>query len=453
MVNKKPSQYFRPFLAMGFVLAPIFIGLLCLCKLFRYKVSIFIVRNRFFGHLAIDTELQLQITSGSLRICALEWPISANLELERIIRHHVHFLPYWIVWPTWRALLSVSNRLKIEFGPIGFLDAYREVKYFHLLANTKRELKLDLNDDLQREVLSELGLESKKYFCIALRDGSYHKERLPRQELEAYRNHNFEKYVPAILDLPELQFVRLGRTSYRKFDLPNLLDYTGDKNQTDVGDLVIISNSLGLVTGGDGISAVAHVLNTPTLYLRFAPWEVFPTFSDRSWIVPALLRDRADNRFLTIRETFACDKGLGFNWPFPAQENLYIHEYSSNEVSCFIEEFATACSDLHNQRGTRISSKDLESEFWDQYFRFLPRRFRDNLPMHSNILASIPSSFLINYLSFLVMDPSKPPSRGFGSGAIKSLQPSGAASNPNTGRQRDRSSSDERSVSGRMRTG
>ncbi|NDC49562.1 MAG: TIGR04372 family glycosyltransferase [Micrococcales bacterium] len=395
---KESSAIGRLLLIVGTVLTPFGILALALARAFRFKISIFLINSRFYGHLALDTELQLICSSEHVRICALQKNEAANLDLLKIIRRHVYLWPKGLIWPLWRLLVSMPSNLATFLGLVILSDEYREFAHLHLLAEYKRHIVLNTPTDVQNKILDSFGLKAGGYFCIAIRDGSYHEGKLLGQNLESYRNQSFDSYFEAIEKLQEVRFVRIGRGSYDTYSCENLIDYTRSGDKSDLADLVILKNSLGLINGGDGHQAVALVFEIPVLLVRSCPWEIFPTFSCDSWIVPAIVRQRTREEILTIKQIFELDKGNGFNWPFPGKGDYYIHEFDRQEIYEYVRNFVEHFSGkLQLEQEHEVAIR----RFWDAFYDNLPGRFKVNLPMHRNIEAKIPIEFLKRYASRL----------------------------------------------------
>jgi putative glycosyltransferase (TIGR04372 family) len=376
-------------------LAPLLILLLVLLRVLVGRTSVFLINNKFYGHMALDTELQLNRTKGTIRISAFIQNNSVNKAIEASILDHVKPIPMIIFWPLWRLLISLPKSLRKYLGLIEY-NEYREFAFLHLLASGKRYLNLSQTQELEGSILSDIGLTSKNYYCISIRDGSYGKGSRANEHLEEYRNMELDAFFDAINALNNVRFVRIGRTSNHNFSSDNLFDYSQSRIKSDDLDLIILRNSKGLISGGDGIAAVAAVLKIPVFYVRYCPWEIFPNFSSLNLIAPGMLSTTRSGRLLTIHETLSIDRGKGFNWPFPNNPNLSIYNFTDLDILHMLQEFT---NQFEGPLWERLVSQtdDMERRFWEAYWRGLPTRFKRNIPMHSKPAGRISRVFLQRY--------------------------------------------------------
>lgn len=347
--------------------------------------------------MAQDTEMRLVEAKNDTVIAAFRDPRSVNFALDEIIRAQINLWPRILVLP----LVVILRRLPFFIAEwLGHTNwgEYREFSRHPILGRDNRYLKLTDKQQLEElGILEKFNLKSKSYFCIAIRDGEFHAGE-SGQENESYRNLDFSLFMPMIEEMNKfpIKFVRIGRKSKKLYQSTNLIDYTCSLLATDLADLVLLKNSLGLINSGDGISAVATVLNIPILYINHAPWEILCTFSSKNWIVPALFLDRSSGGIATARKIFNY-KELSLTSSAYRLRGLEIIQPSSDEIQAYCQEFI---KDL-------LESKDVKSEpirvnkqitavdqFWSSYQAQLPDYAK---PFHKDIKAKMPMKFLTTY--------------------------------------------------------
>ena len=388
---------FRVMCLLGLLFTPISILYLAIARLLlAKKYYIFTISNQYYGHMAQDTEMRLVEAGNNKVIAALRDPISVNIALEEMIRAQIDLWPRILVLP----LVVVLRRLPFCIANwLGYTNwgKYREFSRHPILGGDNRCLKLTDEQQLEElDILEKFGLKSKSYFCIAIRDGEFHAGE-SGQEDEAYRNLDFSLFMPMIKEMNKLsiQFVRVGRKSKRPFESTNLIDYTYSLSATDLADLVLLKNSLGLINSGDGISAVATVLNIPILYINHTPWEILCTFSPKNWIVPALFLDRSCGGIATAGQVFNY-KQLALTSSAYRLRGLEIIQPTSDEIKAYSKEFIQFCissSILNANCAPTLTAEHMvkNEKFWLEYKNRLPKYA---LNFHKKIKSIAPESFL-----------------------------------------------------------
>lgn len=341
--------------------------------------------------MALDTEMRLNEMQQSMPLAAFRHSKSINSALEEMIRDKVKLAPRIIVLP----LVKILSKLPKQVSQwLGFFDwgVDREFAGYGLLSKGNRKLQFTTNQ-LNQEgcILKNLLLEKNKYFCISLRDGAFHSNRVG-SSLEDYRNVDITAFSEIIkgLEQENFKFVQLGRKSFNKLKLRNVIRYDETNHVSDLADLILLKNSLGLINSGDGISAVANVLDVPVLYINHSPWEIFCTFSKKNWIIPSIYKNYLTGRISTISEIMFGDfprlneklfsnRGLRLSPIDLGMVEDCIHEFCENQVlDCAI---------------TSLHRTELE-RFWREYKNSLPNFAK---LYHPDIQAIIPLNFLRKY--------------------------------------------------------
>lgn len=389
---------FRVICLFGLPFLPFSILCLVIAKLFLGKnYYIFTISNQYYGHMAMDTEIRLHEAIGTSIIAALRDPKSINIALEEIIRSKINLYPRIVVLP----LVAFLRRLPISVARwLGYSNwgQYREFSRYEIFGNQERYLTLTQGQQSQEiKILEKFGLKKKEYFCIAIRDGAFHFGE-SGQEDESYRNLDFSLFMPMIEGARDssIKFVRIGRKSKNLYASQNLIDYTRNDLASDLADLVLLKNSLGLINSGDGISAVATVFDIPVLYINHAPWEILCTFSSKNWIVPALFLDRSRGGLATARQIFNY-KQLGLTSSAYTLRGLEIIQPNSDEIQNYCQEFITSLLESKDEKSESISSsKEITAvdQFWSSYQSKLPGYAK---LFHKDIKAKIPMQFLTDY--------------------------------------------------------
>jgi putative glycosyltransferase (TIGR04372 family) len=246
---------------------------------------------------------------------------------------------------------------------------------------------------LEEGVLRQFGLKRKSYFCIAIRDGFYHSGK-PGQNDESYRNLDFSLFIPMIQceSLNSINFVRMGRTSKNYFEAKNLFDYTLSKDASDLADLILLKNSLGLINSGDGIGSVAEVLDIPVFFISHAPWEILHTFSENNCIVPALFYDEKSDALANANRIFDYEK-IPMSKSSYWAKGLKLVPPSSEEIKIYCREFISWV-------GAEVKEEIKSDErcFWEKFYKELPEYAK---PYHVNIKAKVPRYFVDKYSKIL----------------------------------------------------
>ena len=387
--------------AVGLITLPLSISVVLCLRLLNKVPYIFVINNEFYGHLAFDTELRIREANNRTIIAALKLRKSVNSALEEMIRQRLFLAPRFFVLPYVAFFSRLPKSVREWFGVVTW-EPHREIGRQHLLSNGDSELKLTLNQ-LQRseQVLKTLNLTKGKYFCISVRDGSYHAGRVGQQN-ENHRNLDFSLFIPMLQSLTsEYRIVRIGRSDSIQTSIPNLVDYAATQNPDPLADIVLLKHSLGLISTGNGVAAVAAVLGVPCLYISHFPWEILQTYSNRNWIVPAVYQDRGTKAIVHPRH-FMSAKGIPFANDFYFEKNLERRMPSADEVLMYCREFMLASSvSSSTMQSTALTEKHYQQNktFWLKYKLTLPLWAQ---PLHKDISAVVPQSFLDNYDLFTI---------------------------------------------------
>ena len=359
-------------------------------------MAVFPIQNRFLGHIALDTELLLRLNRDHIKIIFFQYKKSANRLVEQEIRTKAFVWPKFLLFPTYQLFVKwfPSAARGLGFKALG---KWREFQYLHLLAGSYRSLGVTTITSADAEsTLEKFSLRKYEYVCIGIRDGKYHAHRAGN-ESENYRNQEFHDYLAAISLNPNITFVRVGRGSTLPVNMPNLIDYRNSALASDEVDIVLLKYSKGLISTGDGIAALAHVLNIPTLLVSYSPWEWFPTYSEKNWIVPMMFKDPDSKCFLSMSEIYNRVTPGHFMNEFVSRNVNIIHRYSPVEIAEYVQTFLTH---IFSTIESDDQCKSLR-QFWNLFKRALPTDFRN---FHPEFHARIPVSFLTTYARLLLPD-------------------------------------------------
>jgi putative glycosyltransferase (TIGR04372 family) len=382
--------------ALGLITLPLSIGVVLCLRLLKKAPYIFVINNEFYGHLAFDTELRIREANNRTIIAALKLRKSVNSALEEMIRQRLFLAPRFLVLPYVAFFSRLPKSVREWFGVITW-EPYREIGRQYLLGNGDSELKLTSNQ-LQRseQILKRLNLTKGKYFCISVRDSSYHAGRVGQQN-ENHRNLDFSIFMPMLQSLSsEYRIVRIGRGDSIQSRIPNLVDYAATQNPDPLADVVLLKHSLGLISTGNGVAAVAAVLRVPCLYISHFPWEILQTYSNRNWIVPAVYQDRCTKAIVHPKH-FMSANGIPFANDFYFERNLERRIPSTEEVVMYCREFMLAISGSCAAVQSAVLTENHYQQnktFWLKYKSALPLWAQ---PLHKDISAVVPQSFLDNY--------------------------------------------------------
>ena len=395
---------FKLMCILGLPSVPFSVAFLVISRLiFLKRYHIFTINNQYYGHMALDTEIRLQESKGRKVIAAFRESSSANIALQELIINQIKPFPRILVLP----LVSVLQRMPSSVSHyIGYKKwgEYREFPHLHYLGGDSRYLQLTPSQQVnESSILQRFNLEKGNYYCIAIRDGVYHAER-SGQEDQSYRNMDFSLFLQVIADASDLpiKFVRLGRKSKNKYDAPNFIDYANSLHKSDLADLVLLKNSLGLINSGDGIGAVATVLNIPILFVNHAPWELLFTFSKKNWIVPSIFEDSNTKEIVKAEKVFSYATLALSSTAFDSRQ-IQIRLPEVSEIREYCSEFISATlppplsCDLYRTQQNDVSytfAKDATIIFWQNFEICLPKYA---LKFHRKIRANIPSYFLKKY--------------------------------------------------------
>lgn len=368
---------------------------LILLKISKFKISIFSINNNYFGHMALDAELRIQEGENKYVIAAFENKNSINSELEKIIEEKIKIYPRFLVLPAIYILEKVHPKISKFIGYIqwGRLREFGQYKY---LVNQRKLHLTKQQIQKEDEILKIYGLTKKKYFCVSIRDGEFHKN-LTGQKKETYRNMDFKKFENVINNIliKNIGVVRIGRKTIDRTDIKGMVDYVNSEHQSDLADLILIKNSLGLINTGDGVSAVANVLNIPVFYVNHTPWEIFCTFSELNWIYPGLYESNLTGQILTIRELFYGNSPrLDFN-------EFKKRGYRIKNINMQILEKSIISFCEHYIENHKITNEhqNIMDKFWKCYVNYMPN-YCNNI--HVKIRSNIPKPFLDEYLDILI---------------------------------------------------
>ena len=241
--------------------------------------------------------------------------------------------------------------------------------------------------------MHRLGLTKDGYFCISIREDTYHAGLVGRQN-ENHRNLDFLLFLPMLKLITKAHtIVRIGRSAPLPFTMPNFIDYSSSDDTDSLADLVLIKNSLGLISSGNGVAAVAAVLGRPCLYIGHFPWEILQTHTKRHWMVPAVYQHRGTKELANPR-LFLSDSEIPFSNDFFVERGLERRLPTPDEILLYCQEFTTAtitCAGCGETFNLSIDHSHKNLTFWTHHTAILPAWA---LTLHPNIFATIPLSFL-----------------------------------------------------------
>jgi putative glycosyltransferase (TIGR04372 family) len=184
---------------------------------------------------------------------------------------------------------------------------------------------------------------SRPYVALVVRDAHYFDKFGNTLSNGRMRNREVSDFVPSVLKLAALgvQVVRMGHlvASPLQVSHPLVFDYATSGRRSELLDIFLPLNATAVVSTLTGSDAVALVGRRPVLYVDIALYaQVFHATSRATW-VPALLRDQATDRTLTLSEVFS----LGAGWFVGPEQfesaGLEAVQSPPEDIACYVADF------------------------------------------------------------------------------------------------------------------
>ncbi len=294
--------FFRIFLL---IFSPILLIPIFFLKLFykfkKINISYLIIENRYFGHMALNTELSMIKYNNHKYFGCFETKESCNTYLENIIKQNISILKNRVFYFSLKLLEILPRFITNYFNFLKFGNL-REFEYLDLLNNKN----INLNFTSSKSNLNKLSRfainQNDNFVCISIRDSYFH-ENLYGQKSQEYRNFEIDDYIPVIDYLINLNFkvIRLG-SSNKKINYENtkFIDYACSKYKSDFLDIYFIKNCKALLTTSMGIQAVGMVFRKKILVYNKAPWQTLESSYQNCWILPSKLISKIDDTHLDL---------------------------------------------------------------------------------------------------------------------------------------------------------
>lgn len=181
--------------------------------------------------------------------------------------------------------------------------------------------------------LQEMGVPKGAWFVsLHVREGGFKRE--GDGPYNRHRNANIETYVKAVDAIVARGgwVVRMGEPSMRPIPArPQLVDYAHSKFKSDWMELFLCSQCRFFLCSGGGIFATPQLFGVPVAGTNWPP--TIPSHRTQDIIIPKLIRQRREGRYLTFQEMLSPPIIHNANGIFLSQLGLEFVDNSAEEIS------------------------------------------------------------------------------------------------------------------------
>ena len=338
--SKLPLR-FQKYFSLGVIpklfFTPIALAIVALVILLRPFIIIKFQKFKFpFGHYILETEMVRLRTQSFNR---------ENLRKEIVI----------FIFPKNTKINSFANslwkrNLIVIGGNIGWLvyELARKFKFIDLKSLSSPIDFLGLLSTISnpptfspteiktgKEFLQDI-CQNKKFVCLNVRDGSFHKDLGEKERRQNHRNSDVSIYAKAAEVLSDLGYAvfRMGAQVERSFLTKNefVFDYATNGMRTDFLDFFLGANCEFSISTGSGWDNIPTIFRKPVLYVNFLPVFAPSALALPILIYPKQIFDHLSHSCFSLKEIIEHDIHASHNFFDYQASGLKIQDLSSTEL-------------------------------------------------------------------------------------------------------------------------
>lgn len=249
-----------------------------------YHVEILGIQATRIGHLAIDPEVAYLHFHKVHKRRACIWFYFKREEDEFYANNFL--IEKWCeilnIGPQW--ILEIIDRLQKLIPVLSTQSVSKKIisTDYRVLDDYPPLINL-LESEIQdgNALLQNLGIGKKdKYICLAVRDGSYLRDRFPKRDFSYhdYRDSDISDYVPMAEFLTSQGYfvVRMGRLNspMQKTNNPKIIDYANSNFTSDFADVYLFRNCDFIISTSTGMDRIGLLFRKKIGLVNLPlPWE------------------------------------------------------------------------------------------------------------------------------------------------------------------------------------
>ena len=353
-----------------------------------YRIRLIGLQSFRIGHYALNTELMLCALkvnhhTKKQKIFFFNTASPCNSQLYKMWKRTLPFFPFSVLAVQVDFLMSrflgekyTHDIVKKTYESCGS-GAVDQMGFLHRIE--KPTLCFNKNENNKaKKILNQMGIsEEAKYICLVVRDAGYLNKQYPESDwrYHDHRNADIDNYKQAALFLAEKGYyvIRMGKYVEKQFIInhPNIIDYANHPLRSDFMDIYLSAHCYFCISTCTGLDCVSQIFRRPVLMTNISPAgaELLMWYPCTLYI-PKLMKDYAQNRFLTLAETASVCKTLSKNILSDLKKkNLAIVENTPEDIVEVVKEMecrvSNAWQETHEQN-------ELQHKYWDQYKKHCP---------------------------------------------------------------------------------
>jgi len=312
------------------------------------------------GHLSLDMEIyarDIQSKGMPPRTTHIFLTYNtANRQLLEMWKRHLFVVENYLLRKASMVFLPILKKTRFGIN-------YRRIRdASDTLSAGKATLHFSDEEHVRgKKALLDMGIGPRDWFvCFHARSPQYlfdHSTSVQNTQGLSIRDCSTENFIPAMKWIVEKGGFALRIGSHPDKPLPDLgprvIDYATNY-RTDFMDVYLTGNCRFMVGSDTGISYLPIIFNVPTCAANYASWWQPGGLGTGVMLIPKLLRDREERRFIPFPEFNQLDIFGGES--SPKWENLppsFYEEHNLEWVENSSEEILDFCRDMMDQAENR----------------------------------------------------------------------------------------------------
>jgi putative glycosyltransferase (TIGR04372 family) len=230
-------------------------------------------------------------------ISNLQWALMAK-------RSYLKIFGDWLSYvDTWNRLIPGGERHELRSS----LTESRDIQGFFQNFDCSVPFLESETNICEEWLMSKGWRKGEPFVTVLVRDSAYLNSTNSNIDwsYHSYRNSNIETYVPALewLDSQGVWVLRMGKTMSCPIptNSKRIIDYAFDPKRSDLLDIWLFANSVGIISTSSGLDVIGSVYRKPLLYLNASPISDFGAWDNAIW-VPKNLKWVSNQKPLTLYE-------------------------------------------------------------------------------------------------------------------------------------------------------
>ena len=325
------------------LLAPILYRIFCLLDLISLKIVVGCIYSSRIGHLCFNSENIIDYYSRPENKAILLFILDRKIANRYVVKLLSELDGVLFLSHRWQFLHSIL--LRAQGGERFIMPWSIAHEKFNSVGATRKRIRIDPSEiNILKSRINEY-CRASSHVCIHNRDNSYLKrEAVDDENYHDYRNFEFSTFRLAVRNLFDkgLCPVRIGKiVEVAEHDF-EYFDLSGSMSSEKM-DVVAIASAKFLVTGNTGLSQIARLCRTPILALNYCPFRVedFHALTSGSMVVPKLIYDLKEQRFLNLNELISLARGFDIHYKgdFFKDNGFLVVDNDEDVISMCILEF------------------------------------------------------------------------------------------------------------------